>query len=84
MAGDEELRQELERLKRENETLRTKRQQPGDQLRVSAKGGVSVYGLRRFPITFYADEWETLLGMSDRIRAFIRDNRSKLSFKNKE
>lgn len=69
--SNEELRQELEKLREENKNLK----RGGDlQLKVSAKGAVSLYGLRRFPATFYADEWEKILGMSDRILTFIRDN----------
>jgi hypothetical protein len=48
---------------------------------VSEKGGVSLYGLRRFPVTFYADEWEKLLGMADEIRRFVGENEAKLKRK---
>jgi hypothetical protein len=51
---------------------------------VSEKGGVSLYGLRRFPVTFYADEWERILGMSDEIRAFIGENGAALKRKGGE
>jgi hypothetical protein len=50
-------------------------------LKVSEKGAVSLYGLRRFPVTFYADEWRAVLGKSDAILRFIEANRSKLSDK---
>lgn len=50
-------------------------------LRVSEKHAVSLCGLRRFPITFYADEWETILGLADEIRAFITANGGQLSRK---
>jgi hypothetical protein len=77
---DDEERAELERLRAENEALRAK---PGRglSLKVSEKGAVSLYGLRRFPVTFYADEWEKLLGMADDIRVFVRANEAKLKRK---
>jgi dsDNA-binding SOS-regulon protein len=43
-------------------------------LKVSEKGGLSVYGLGRFPVTLYKEQWEKLLGMADEIRKFIREN----------
>jgi hypothetical protein len=78
--SDEDMKAELERLRQENASLRSR---SGKALRldVSAKGGVSLYGLRRFPATFYADEWEKILSMGDEIRAFIRENEGKLKRK---
>lgn len=80
MTIDDQERAELERLRAENEALKAK---PGRglSLKVSEKGGVSLYGLRRFPVTFYADEWEKLLGMADDIRRFVADNEPKLKRK---
>jgi hypothetical protein len=75
--AEDDLRAELERLRAENEALKSKGGRER-RLKVSEKGGVSVYGIRRFPITFYADEWDTLLDMSDEIRAFIRENEASL------
>jgi len=77
---DDEERAELERLRAENEALKAK---PGRglSLKVSEKGGVSLYGLRRFPVTFYADEWEKVLGMADDIRRFVADHEPKLKRK---
>ena len=75
--SDEDLRAELERLKAENEALKASAKK-GIRLQVSQKGAVSLYGIRRFPITFYADEWETVLGQADEIRQFIADNESDL------
>ena len=73
MASEEELKAEIERLRAENETL--KRPARGQvSLRVSEKGGLSVYGLGRFPVTLYREQWEKLLDMADEIRNFIRDN----------
>ena len=57
MSSDEEMRAELERLRAENEALKAKPARGALSLKVSEKGGVSLYGLRRFPVTFYADEW---------------------------
>ena len=45
---------------------------------MSEKGGVSIYGIRRFPVTFYADEWDQILGMADEITTFITEHRSEL------
>ncbi|MCS6797867.1 MAG: hypothetical protein NZ898_04955 [Myxococcota bacterium] len=78
--GEEELRAELERLRAENEALR-KRQARGVSIRVSAKGAVSVYGLGRFPVTLYREQWLRLLDMGDEIRAFIREHDAELKKK---
>ncbi len=78
MSSEEDLRAELEKLKAENEALKATKQRELS-LRVSAKGAVSLYGLRRFPATFYADEWDRILGMADEIRDFIKKNEEKLS-----
>jgi len=50
-------------------------------VKVSTKGAVSVYGLGRFPVTLYAEQWGKLLGMGETITKFIADNKSKLSYK---
>lgn len=81
MSSDEEMRAELERLRAENEALKAKPARGALSLKVSEKGGVSLYGLRRFPVTFYADEWEKLLGMADELKRFIRENDAKLKRK---
>ena len=78
--NEEEMKAELERLKAENEALR-KGNNKGTSLRVSDKGGVSVYGLGRFPVTLYKEQWTKLLDMADDIRAFIKENDSKLKAK---
>ena len=80
MTNDEELRAELERLKAENEKLKN-RTTRGVSLKVSEKGGVSVYGLGRFPVTLYKEQWTKLLEMADDIRAFIRENDARLKTK---
>jgi hypothetical protein len=77
---DDDLRAELDRLKAENERL--KNQGPrGVSLKVSEKGGVSVYGLGRFPVTLYKEQWTKLLAMADEIRTFIKENDSRLKTK---
>jgi len=73
MASEEELKSEIERLRAENETLK-KPSRGQMSLKVSEKGGLSVYGLGRFPVTLYREQWEKLLGMADEIRNFIREN----------
>ena len=76
----DDVKSELERLRAENERL--KRGSPkGLSLKVSEKGGVSVYGLGRFPVTLYKEQWKKLLDMSDDIRNFIEVNDSQLKSK---
>jgi hypothetical protein len=71
---------ELERLKAENERLKRTASR-GITLKVSEKGGLSVYGLGRFPVTLYKEQWEKLLDMADELRHFIRENASSLKTK---
>ena len=78
--SDEDLKAELERLRAENERLKN-RTARGVSLKVSEKGGVSVYGLGRFPVTLYKEQWTRLLDMADEIRAFIKDNETRLKAK---
>ncbi len=78
--SDEDLRAELERLKAENAQLKNQRSR-AVSLKVSEKGGVSVYGLGRFPVTLYKEQWTKLLAMSDEIRTFIKDNEPQLKAK---
>jgi hypothetical protein len=78
--ADDDVKSELERLRAENERLKN-RQTKGVSLKVSEKGGVSVYGLGRFPVTLYKEQWTRLLEMADDIRAFIKENESKLKTK---
>ena len=78
--NEDEMKAELERLRAENEALKT-RTSKGVSMKVSEKGGVSVYGLGRFPVTLYKEQWARLLDMADDIRGFIRDNESKLKAK---
>jgi hypothetical protein len=70
---EEELKAELERLRAENEALKSPAR--GQlSLKVSEKGAVSVYGLGRFPVTLYKEQWAKLLGMADQIKEFITKN----------
>ena len=78
--ADDDLRAELERLKAENEALKN-RGGRSTGLKVSEKGGVSVYGLGRFPVTLYKEQWLKLLGMADEIRAFIKTHDTELKTK---
>jgi len=78
--SENELRAELERLRRENEALK-KGAVRGISIKVSEKGGVSVYGLGRFPVTLYKEQWAKLLDLADDIRAFIAAHESELKSK---
>jgi hypothetical protein len=78
--ADDDLKAELERLKAENERLKSQRGR-GASLKVSEKGGVSVYGLGRFPVTLYKEQWAKLLGMADEIRDFIKQHEAELKAK---
>jgi hypothetical protein len=80
--ADDAVQAELERLRRENEQLRARQAQGrGTSIRVSEKGGVSVYGLGRFPVTLYKEQWVRLLDMADEIRAFIAEHDGQLKAK---
>jgi hypothetical protein len=78
--SDEDMRAELERLRKENESLK-KGASRGVSLKVSEKGGLSVYGLGRFPITLYKEQWAKLLDMSEQIRAFLKEHDAELKTK---
>ena len=78
--SDEELKAELERLRNENAALK-KGAATGITMKVSEKGAVSIYGMGRFPVTLYKEQWLKLLDMSDDIRAFILANDAKLKTK---
>jgi hypothetical protein len=78
--ADEDLKMELERLRAENEALK-KSPAKGLSLRVSEKGAVSVYGLGRFPVTLYKEQWLRLLDTSEDIRVFIKQNDAQLKSK---
>ena len=78
MSG-EDSNAELERLRKENEAL--KKGASGVRMKVSEKGAVSVYGMGRFPVTLYKEQWLRLLDMSAEIRAFIAANEAQLKAK---
>ena len=78
--SDEDLKNELDRLRAENAALK-KGAATGITMKVSEKGGLSVYGMGRFPITLYKEQWLKLLDMSEQIRAFIAANAGQLKAK---
>ena len=78
--SDEDLKNELERLRSENAALK-KGAATGITMKVSEKGGLSVYGMGRFPITLYKEQWLKLMDMSDAIRSFIDANDTALKSK---
>jgi len=77
---NEDMKSELERLRAENQALK-KTSAKGLSLKVSEKGGLSVYGLGRFPVTLYKEQWNKLLDMAEDIRSFIKANNSQLKAK---
>jgi len=78
--ADEDMKEELERLRAENERLK-KRSSKGVTMKVSEKGALSVYGLGRFPVTLYKEQWQRLLDMAEDIRSFIEENQGTLKSK---
>jgi hypothetical protein len=78
--NERDLQAEIERLKAENERLKAQRA-TRVSLKVSEKGGVSLYGLGRFPVTLYKEQWAKLLDMADAIRAFIKEHDAELKAK---
>jgi len=81
MAPQDDLQAENERLRAEIENLKKPQQRGAMSLKVSEKGALSVYGLGRFPVTLYREQWEKLLGMADQIREFIQQNDAALKKK---
>jgi hypothetical protein len=78
--SDDDVKAELERLRSENEALKKGRSE-GVRMKVSEKGAVSIYGMGRFPVTLYKEQWLKLLNMSDEIRSFISENQERLKAK---
>jgi len=78
--GEDDLKVELEKLRAENEALK-KASSKGLSMKVSEKGALSVYGLGRFPVTLYKEQWIRLIDLSDDIRAFIDNNDEQLKAK---
>ena len=80
--SNEELKAELEQLRKENAAF-TKEFASGIRFKVSEKGAVSVYGLRRSPVILYKEQWLRLLDRSSDIRALIAANKSQLKAKDR-
>ena len=78
--AEEDLQAELEKLRAENDALK-KASSKELSMKVSEKGALSVYGLGRFPVTLYKEQWIRLLDLSDAIRAFIQNNEAQLKAK---
>jgi len=78
--GEDDLKVELEKLRAENEALK-KASSKGLSMKVSEKGALSVYGLGRFPVTLYKEQWIRLLDLSEDIRTFIQNNEEQLKVK---
>jgi hypothetical protein len=75
-----EMKAELERLRAENAQLKNKNT-GGLSLKVSEKGAVSLYGMGRFPVTLYKEQWLRILAADPEIEMFIRENDAKLKTK---
>jgi hypothetical protein len=76
----EELMARIAELEKQMGSKRTGR----IDFKVSEKGGVSVYGLGRFPVTLYYEQWQRLLGAADELRTFLEENKPKLKLKTNE
>jgi hypothetical protein len=82
--SDPDLKAEMQEVQEENEAVKTAAAKPGRgglSLKVSEKGAVSVYGLGRFPVTLYREQWERLLQHTDEIRQFMIENADRLKKK---
>ena len=79
----EDLKAEVERLRAENNALKSGKKSTGGTLtlKVSEKGALSIYGMGRFPVTLYKEQWTKLLGIAEDIKAFIKENDSRLKTK---
>ena len=80
MPTEEEMQAEIERLRSENEALK-KPARGQMSLKVSEKGAVSLYGMGRFPVTLYKEQWLRVLASAPEIEAFIHENESRLKTK---
>ena len=78
--ADDNVQAELERLRAENAVLK-KGAARGLTLKVSEKGALSVYGMGRFPVTLYKEQWTKLLAMADEIKAFLKEHDAELKAK---
>jgi hypothetical protein len=81
--AEESLEQKLARLEAENQALKEQAdRKPGElRLKISEKGGLSVYGLGRFPVTLYKEQWSRLLAQADEIGAFLKQHDQELKAK---
>lgn len=80
--SDMDMKAELEKLRRENEELKSARKRGGAlSLKVSQKGAVSLYGMGRFPVTLYKEQWLKMIDFSEEIKKFIEENNSALKTK---
>ena len=78
----EDMKAELDRLRAENEELKNKKNAKGVlSMKVSEKGALSIYGMGRFPVTLYKEQWLKLLGITEEIKKFIDENDDKLKTK---
>jgi hypothetical protein len=78
--SETDLQAEIARLQAENDRLKS-RSERGITLKVSEKGALSLYGLGRFPVTLYKEQWRRVIGMAAEIEAYIQENDSKLKTK---
>ena len=78
--NEEQMKQELERLRAENTALK-KTSSKGLSMKISEKGGLSIYGLGRFPVTLYKEQWKKLLDFKEEIVAFLEANDAQLKAK---
>ena len=74
----DELKAKLQELEKQ---VDTRKRSGAMEFRVSEKGGVSVYGLGRFPVTLYYEQWTRLLGAAEELKAFLEANKGKLKLK---
>jgi len=82
--AEESAEQKLARLEAENRALKEQidKRKPGElRLKISEKGGLSVYGLGRFPVTLYKEQWARLLNRVDEIKQFLQDHDQELKAK---
>jgi hypothetical protein len=82
VAMSEDVKTEIERLRAENESLKNRKSTEGAiSMKVSEKGALSIYGMGRFPVTLYKEQWLKLLGIADQIKKYIEENNSRLKTK---
>ncbi len=78
----DEMKAELERLRAENESLKKAKPDRGTiSMKVSEKGALSIYGMGRFPVTLYKEQWIKLLAVAEDIKTFIKENDGRLKTK---